>query len=67
MYKLSVPILLQNCVRYGTDRYIELFREMGAERVFVAISSYETDESKRRETMEGLKKYIPVFLKDCII
>ncbi|MBR4726697.1 MAG: hypothetical protein IK080_02285 [Clostridia bacterium] len=61
MYSLSVPVTLAACERYGTQRYIERLRQMDAIRVMISIGSYETDETKRRKSLDSLKKIILEF------
>ena len=61
MYKTAVPVALTTCERYGTEIYVERLRRMGAERVFLAIGSYRTDEKRRRDTLDALRRYIPIF------
>ena len=61
MYQVSVPIALRTCERYGTEKYIDRLREIGAVRVLISIGSYETDAGKRKEQMRTLKQLIPVF------
>ncbi len=63
MYQVSVPIMLETCERYGTERYIERLRQMGAVRVFLAVNSYETDVEKRKKVLDALKKHVPAFQK----
>ena len=61
MYSLSVPVTLAACERYGTRPYIERLRQMDAMRVMISIGSYETDETKRRKSLDSLKKIILEF------
>lgn len=55
MYKISVPIMNCNVKRSGRERLLEEIGKFGAERIFLALDTYETDEKKRAETLEELK------------
>ena len=61
MYKLSVPFMLKQIDRYGEKVFIEKLKEMGADIVFLALDSYETDGEKREKVFAALKKEVPVF------
>ncbi len=54
MYKISVPIMNQNLKRAGRDRTLAELRRMNAERVFLALDTYETDPAARAACMEEL-------------
>ena len=61
MYRLSVPVTLAACERYGTARYIARLRQMDAARVLISIGSYETDGEARENTLASLKICIREF------
>ena len=61
MYKISVPIVIKTLERYGSEDYIKKLKEMGAERVFLAIDSYIVDDKVREKTFEDLGKYVSEF------
>ena len=61
MYHVSVPIALKSCERYGTEKYIDRLREIGAVRVLLSVGSYENDADKRKHQMRTLKQFIPFF------
>lgn len=61
MYKISVPIMLRTLPRYGAEAYIEKLKKIGAKRVFLSIDSYIIEEEKRKEMLDGLNEYIPLF------
>ncbi|MBO5070958.1 MAG: hypothetical protein J6C37_11450, partial [Roseburia sp.] len=56
MYKISVPLWNQNIVRAGRDRLAELLKKMHAERVFLALDAYLTDEEEREKALEALQE-----------
>ena len=58
---LSIPFMLSQIDDYGADSFIEKLKEAGADIAFFALDAYETDEKKREQVFERLKKYIPVF------
>ena len=58
MYKLAVPIYLEQIEDYGLGDTIIKLKEIGAETVFIAIGSYEVDENKRNKKFALTKKSI---------
>ena len=61
MYKTTVPIVVKTLARYGAEEYLKNLEEMKADRVLLAIESYDVYEKDRSEVLGILKKYIPVF------
>lgn len=55
MYKISVPIMNCNLSRNGRDRTLAELKRFNAERVFLALDTYELDSAKRSETLDLLK------------
>ena len=55
-YKISVPIISENVWRQGKELLLEQLRELGAERVFLAIGCYKTDAAARKRELEVLKE-----------
>ena len=56
MYKIQVPIVDSDMVRYGgRERVVAELRRMGAERVFLATGLYFTVPEERKTVMENLK------------
>ena len=54
MYKISVPVTNENFIRAGREETVEQLRRFDAQRVFLSVDKYETDEKKRREAMKSL-------------
>ena len=54
MYKISVPIMNCNVKRSNRERLLEEIKRFGAERIFLALDTYETDPEKRAFVMEEL-------------
>ncbi len=55
MYKISIPIMNCNVMRSDRNRLLQEIRRFGAERVFLALDTYETDENKRAEVLKSLR------------
>ena len=66
MYKISVPVMNGTVERYGAEKTLEQIKRFDAERVFIALSSYEADGESRRETMRILKKNSEFFLRSLL-
>ena len=62
MYKLSVPVMLAN-PRFESyvEKYIELFRKIKPDRIFLCCASLMATEDKKQYSIELLRKYVPVF------
>ena len=56
MYKISVPVMNQNFERAGKEELVKKLKSLDAQRVFLALSTYETDEAKREEVFASLKE-----------
>ncbi|MBQ6707485.1 MAG: hypothetical protein IJM97_00895 [Clostridia bacterium] len=63
MYKISVPVVSRNLEELGRERTVKDLKRFDAERVFLSISTYETDTEKRKVVMETLKRNVS-FLKE---
>ena len=61
MYKLSVPIMLKQVERYGSEGFISKLKELGADTVVLALDCYEPDEAKREHVFASLRETVPVF------
>ena len=55
MYKISVPIMNSSVKRSDRDRLLKEIRRFDAERIFLALDTYETDHAKRIEVLNELK------------
>lgn len=64
MYKISVPVMNSNFKRSGREKTVEELKKSDAERVFLALDTYETDELKRKAVMAELKDNC-AYLKSC--
>jgi len=49
--------------KYGAEQFIEKLKELEADIVFLALNTYETDETKQEKVFESLKENIPLFQK----
>ena len=54
MYKVSVPITNRNVKRAGREKLLEQLKNMNAERVFLALSTYELDPKTQNEIFSEL-------------
>ena len=54
MYKISVPVMNSNVKRSNRERLLKEIKLFDAERVFLALDSYEPDHNKRKEILEEL-------------
>ncbi|MBO5788949.1 MAG: hypothetical protein J6R42_03275 [Clostridia bacterium] len=55
MYKISVPISNSNLQRNGREATLVQLQKLNAERVFLALGTYETDIAKRKMAMQELQ------------
>ena len=55
--------MLAQIDKYGSEVFIDKLKEIGADIVFLALDSYETDERKREKVFADLKKNVPIFQK----
>ena len=61
MYKISVPVICTEIERQGREKIVKKLRELDAERVFLALGSYNLDPEKRASDMECLKRETAYF------
>lgn len=61
MYKISVPILINNIERLDLDNIICQLRKIGAERVFLSTGSYITDSEEFEKLMIKYEEYVKYF------
>ena len=61
MYKISVPVICNAVERQGREKILNKLRQLNAERVFLALGSYEGDPERRRELMECLRRECEYF------
>ena len=54
MYKISVPIMNSNLKGNGRNDTLKELERLDAERVFLALDTYEMDERKRKLTLDEL-------------
>ena len=55
MYKISVPVMNCNVKRSGRDLLLKELKRLNAERVFLALDTYETNAQRRKTTLLELK------------
>ena len=56
MYKISVPVMCKNINASNRDEYLAQIKRFDAERVFLAIGTYQHNEKKRAEVMAQLSE-----------
>lgn len=61
MYKVSVPVTLDNIMLYGAENVYNQLKRFDPDRVFISIGFYETDPVKRAEVFCQLKKTVSFF------
>ncbi len=54
MYKISVPIMNANVKRNGREETLRELNRLDAERVILALDTFETDEEKQKQVFEEL-------------
>lgn len=60
-YKISVPVMCSNLSEENKIKTLSELRRVGAERAFVAISAYHTNEETRKAVLADLKDKIDFF------
>lgn len=55
MYKISVPVMNGNVKRSNRERLLTEIRRFHAERIFLALDTYEMDQNKRIEVLKELE------------
>ena len=61
MYKISVPLMCGNITRAGRDDLLAHLRELNAERVFLALSTYEFDPLAKKRVLDELADHCAFF------
>ena len=61
MYKLSVPIVVDQLEKYGAKPFIDTFKSVGADYVFIAGAGYEVDAVVRENKYNSIKKFVKIF------
>lgn len=56
MYKISVPVMNKNFERAGKEELVKKLKSLDAQRVFLALDTYETNEAKREKVFASLKE-----------
>jgi len=56
MYKISVPIMNKNFERAGKEALVKKLKSLDAQRVFLALDTYETNSTKREKVLASLKE-----------
>ena len=60
-YKISVPVMSANIGEENKIKTLQELERLGANRVFIAVSAYHTDEEIRRSVLDDLKEKIDFF------
>ena len=55
MHKISVPVMNYNVKRSDRKRLLQELRRFNAERIFLALDTYENDKKKRIESLKELE------------
>ena len=55
MHKISVPVMNYNVKRSDRKRLLQELRRFNAERIFLALDTYEIDKKKRIESLKELE------------
>ncbi len=61
MYKISVPVMNANVKRADREKVLKELHRFDAERVFLALSCYETDPAKKAESLNDLADNVAYF------
>ena len=61
MYKISVPIISGNVDLLGRERILKELKRLGAERVFLAINQYTSDENVFSKKLSSLRENVEFF------
>ena len=61
MYKLSIPLTVNELNDYGSEPFIKALKELGAETAVLAIGCYQLDKGEQEKIFSALKKYVPLF------
>lgn len=56
MYKISVPVMNKNFERAGREELVKNLKSVDAQRVFLALDTYQIDEAKREKVFADLKE-----------
>lgn len=56
MYKISVPVMNKNFERAGKEELAKKLKSIDAQRVFLALDTYETDVEKQKKIFDSLKE-----------
>ena len=64
MYKISVPILLENIVKYGKrEKILDELKRIGAERVVLGLGAFCFDKDERDKEMAAIEENCSYFKK----
>ena len=55
MHKISVPVMNYNVKRSDRKRLLQELRRFNAERIFLALDTYENGKKKRIESLKELE------------
>ncbi|MBR5295986.1 MAG: hypothetical protein IKU24_05295 [Clostridia bacterium] len=64
MYKISVPVKTAHLDRVGREKILQDLRKIGAERVFLALATYEFDPEKRKTVMADFRRHAAFFKEE---
>ena len=56
MYKISVPVTNKTFKREGRENTLKELKKLNAERVFIGLGTYSSDEDSHKQAMELLKE-----------
>ena len=61
MYKLSVPIVVDQLEKHGARSFIDAFKATNTDYVFIAGAGYNEDAMVRENKYNSLKKFVKIF------
>ena len=60
MYKVAVPLVIEEIQRNGIEHYIAELKKTDTTRVFVALGIIGEESEKRRKNLADLAKYTKI-------
>lgn len=59
MYKVSIPVMLTE--RFDREKILNMLRQAGAHRVFLAVDIISNDETRQEQMLQQLRQCVPFF------
>ena len=64
MYKVAVPLMLDELNDFGTKQYIDVLKKTDASRILIAIDVLSDDEEARQKTLSDLTEKVKDFKRE---